>query len=72
VQHKVATIDAQPSNPAVASIIVSVTGALLVRLDCGLRCFVSQSSSWQVDENTNPLQFSQTFHLIPDGQSYYV
>lgn len=26
----------------------------------------------QVDDNTNPLQFSQVFHLIPDGGSYYV
>ncbi|KAH9170776.1 nuclear transport factor 2 [Lactarius sanguifluus] len=30
VQHKVTTLDAQPSNPAVASLIVSVTGLLVV------------------------------------------
>ncbi|KAF9228741.1 nuclear transport factor 2 [Gyrodon lividus] len=30
VQHKVTTIDAQPSSPTSASIIVSVTGLLLV------------------------------------------
>ncbi|KAF8162877.1 nuclear transport factor 2 [Crassisporium funariophilum] len=30
VQHKVTTLDAQPSSPAVASMIVSVTGLLLV------------------------------------------
>ncbi|KAH9011344.1 nuclear transport factor 2 [Lactarius hengduanensis] len=30
VQHKVTTLDAQPSNPTVASLIVSVTGLLLV------------------------------------------
>ncbi|KAJ3500763.1 hypothetical protein NLJ89_g9645 [Agrocybe chaxingu] len=30
VQHKVTTLDAQPSSPNVASLIVSVTGLLLV------------------------------------------
>jgi len=30
VQHKVTTMDAQPSSPTVASLIVSVTGLLLV------------------------------------------
>ncbi|PPQ67657.1 hypothetical protein CVT25_012685 [Psilocybe cyanescens] len=30
VQHKVTTLDAQPSSPAVSSLIVSVTGLLLV------------------------------------------
>ncbi|KAF9448914.1 nuclear transport factor 2 [Macrolepiota fuliginosa MF-IS2] len=30
VQHKVTTLDAQPSNPAVASILVIVTGLLVV------------------------------------------
>lgn len=30
VQHKVTTLDAQPSSPAMASLIVSVTGLLLV------------------------------------------
>jgi len=54
VQHKVTTLDAQPSSPSVASLIVSVTGLLVV------------------DDSPNPLQFSQVFHLIPDGSSYYV
>ncbi|KAF9072872.1 nuclear transport factor 2 [Rhodocollybia butyracea] len=54
VVHKVETLDAQPSSPTLPSVIVSVTGLLLV------------------DDSTNPLQFSQTFHLIPDGGSYYV
>ncbi|KAL0574579.1 Nuclear transport factor 2 [Marasmius crinis-equi] len=54
VQHKVLTIDAQPSSPQVASLICSVTGLLMV------------------DDSPNPLQFSQIFHLIPDGGSYYV
>ncbi|KAI0255258.1 nuclear transport factor 2 [Lactifluus subvellereus] len=30
VQHKVTTLDAQPSSPSVASLIVSVTGLLVV------------------------------------------
>ncbi|RDX52747.1 nuclear transport factor 2 [Polyporus arcularius HHB13444] len=30
VQHKVTTLDAQPSSPTVASLIVSVTGLLVV------------------------------------------
>ncbi|KIK54562.1 hypothetical protein GYMLUDRAFT_100055 [Collybiopsis luxurians FD-317 M1] len=54
VQHKVETLDAQPSSPTIPSIMVSVTGLLLV------------------DDSPNALQFSQTFHLIPDGSSYYV
>ncbi|RDB24220.1 Nuclear transport factor 2 [Hypsizygus marmoreus] len=54
VQHKVTTLDAQPSSPTVASLLVSVTGLLVV------------------DDSPNPLQFSQVFHLIPDGASYYV
>jgi len=54
VQHKVTTLDAQPSSPSAASLIVSVTGMLAV------------------DDSPNPLQFSQVFHLIPDGASYYV
>jgi len=54
VAHKVTTLDAQPSNPEVPSIIVLVTGLLVV------------------DGSENPLQFSQCFHLIPEGGSYYV
>lgn len=30
VQHKISTLDAQPSSPTVASIIVLVTGQILV------------------------------------------
>ncbi|KAG6845696.1 hypothetical protein H0H87_004957 [Tephrocybe sp. NHM501043] len=54
VQHQVTTRDAQPSNPSVASLIVSVTGLLVI------------------DDGERPLQFSQIFHLIPNGESYYV
>ncbi|ADV25308.1 nuclear transport factor 2 [Cryptococcus gattii Ru294] len=54
VQHKVVTIDAQPSSHQIASIIVLVTGQLLV------------------DDGQNPLQFTQVFHLIPEGSSYFV
>ncbi|TYJ58792.1 hypothetical protein B9479_000628 [Cryptococcus floricola] len=54
VQHKVVTIDAQPSSLSVASLIVLVTGQLLV------------------DDGQNALQFTQVFHLQPEGGSYYV
>ncbi|KAF7327541.1 Nuclear transport factor 2 [Mycena kentingensis (nom. inval.)] len=54
VEHKVTTKDAQPSSPTVASLLVSVTGLLVV------------------DDSPNPLQFSQVFHLIPEGDTYYV
>jgi hypothetical protein len=54
VQHKVTTLDAQPSNPSVSSLLVLVTGLLIV------------------DDESNPMQFTQTFQLIPDGGSYYV
>ncbi|WRT65488.1 uncharacterized protein IL334_002431 [Kwoniella shivajii] len=54
VQHKIVTIDAQPSSPSTASLIVLVTGQLLV------------------DDGTNPLQFTQVFHLMPEGGSYFV
>ncbi|KDR81855.1 hypothetical protein GALMADRAFT_240106 [Galerina marginata CBS 339.88] len=54
VQHKVTTLDAQPSSPNVASVLVSVTGLLLV------------------DDSENPLNFSQVFQLMPEGNTYYV
>jgi len=54
VAHKTTTLDVQPSSPTIPSLIVSVTGLLIV------------------DDSPNPLQFSQVFHLIPDGGSYYV
>ncbi|KAF8894709.1 nuclear transport factor 2 [Infundibulicybe gibba] len=54
VQHKTTTLDVQPSSPTIQSLLVSVTGLLIV------------------DDSTNPLQYSQVFHLIPDGASYWV
>ncbi|KAI7897618.1 uncharacterized protein BX663DRAFT_527700 [Cokeromyces recurvatus] len=54
VRHQVSTIDAQPGNPNGDTIIVAVTGALLV------------------DDEQNPQMFSQTFHLVPEGSSYWV
>ncbi|EMR08158.1 hypothetical protein PNEG_03333 [Pneumocystis murina B123] len=54
VLHKITTIDAQPSMLSGGSIIVMVTGQLLV------------------DEEQNPQQYSQTFHLIPEGNTFYV
>jgi len=54
VEHKVSTCDAQPSSPGTPSILVTVSGQLIV------------------DDSPNPLAFTQTFHLIPEGGSYYV
>ncbi|KZP23574.1 NTF2-like protein [Athelia psychrophila] len=54
VQHQVTTLDAQPSSPTIPSMVVNVTGLLIV------------------DDSPNPLHFSQVFHLIPEGGSYYV
>jgi hypothetical protein len=54
VQHKVTTLDAQPSSTTVAGLLVSVTGLLVV------------------DDSENPLNFSQVFQLLPEGDSYYV
>lgn len=53
VRHKISTVDAQPSHPQNGTIIVMVTGQILV------------------DGETNPQQFSQVFHLYPDGPSNY-
>ncbi|KAL4958275.1 putative nuclear transport factor NTF-2 [Aspergillus filifer] len=54
VQHQIATLDAQPSNPQ-GGILVLVTGALLV------------------DDEQKPMNYTQTFQLLPDGAgSYFV
>ncbi|MCJ1371900.1 Nuclear transport factor 2 [Loxospora ochrophaea] len=54
VQHRVSTLDAQPSNEA-GGILVMVTGALLV------------------DEEQRPMNYTQVFQLMSDGQgSYFV
>ncbi|KAG5513294.1 hypothetical protein PMAC_001357 [Pneumocystis sp. 'macacae'] len=53
VQHRISTLDVQPSLSG-GSVIVMVTGDLLV------------------DEEQNPQRYSQTFHLIPDGNTFYV
>ncbi|KAI6007831.1 nuclear transport factor 2 [Pisolithus marmoratus] len=54
VQHQVTTVDAQPSVPNTANLIVSVTGFLLV------------------DDDVNPMRYSQAFHLVSRDNSYYV
>lgn len=53
VEHKIATINAQPAS-ANGDVLVLVTGQLLL------------------DEERNPQNYSQVFHLMPDGNSYYV
>jgi len=54
VHHRVSTFDAQLSSRPTNSILVSVTGLLVV------------------DDEQNPINFSQFFQLHPDGGSYYV
>ncbi|KAI8805147.1 nuclear transport factor 2 [Cladochytrium replicatum] len=55
VQHKIDTLDVQPSNPQVPNaLLVFVTGQLLV------------------DQEANPLKFTQTFQLIPEGNSFFI
>lgn len=51
-QHRVSSLDAQPSLSG--GILVFVTGQLLP------------------EGETNPLKFSQTFHLVPVGGSFVV
>lgn len=51
-QHRVSSLDAQPSVSG--GILVFVTGQLLP------------------EGETNPLKFSQTFHLVPVGGSFAV
>lgn len=51
-QHRVSSLDAQPSMSG--GILVFVTGQLLP------------------EGETNPLKFSQTFHLVPVGGSFVV
>ena len=75
VKHQVATLDAQPSIPDNNGIMILVTGALLVRgysrwwwCSLGRRANVS----FQVDEEQRPMNYSQSFLLQPDGQSYYI
>jgi hypothetical protein len=52
VQHKVSTMDAQPSSTSIASLLVSVTGLLVVRVT-SLRYFYSVYL-------TSPLHFAHT------------
>ncbi|RKO91347.1 hypothetical protein BDK51DRAFT_25129 [Blyttiomyces helicus] len=54
VQHRPSTIDAQFSDPSVGTILVAVTGQLLV------------------DQEVNPLNFTQVFTLVPSAGSYFV
>ncbi len=54
----------QPANPQGGSILIFVTGQLLVRLNALV--FLSDIML-QVDEEQNAQFFSQTFQLFPDG-----
>lgn len=70
MQHKITTLDAQPSSPTVSSILVNVTGMLIV--STLLSDIHARSDPIQVDDSQNPLQFSQVFQLVPEGGTYYV
>lgn len=56
MQHKVNTIDVQPSNPQSpgAAILIFVTGQLLI------------------DDESNPQFFSQVFQLYSDAGNWFV
>ena len=74
VKHQVNTTDAQPSNEA-GGIMVMVTGALLVCGPCVARETLNGQadllSKHQVDEEQRPMNYSQVFQLLPDGQGGY-
>ncbi|CAD6571924.1 MAG: Nuclear transport factor 2, partial [Cyphobasidiales sp. Tagirdzhanova-0007] len=62
VQHKISTLDAQPSSPTVASIIVLVTGQILV--DGGENA-LSYSQSFQLIPEANTyFVFNDVFRLV--------
>lgn len=74
VVHQVVTLDAQPSSETVASILVMVTGALMVSLLVnlpGILVVELTNASGQIDEN-QPMQFTQTFHLVPEAGTYFM
>jgi hypothetical protein len=73
VVHRVATLDAQPSNPE-GGIVVLVTGQLLVCLIILPLCIRSfhYLIYHQVDEEQKPMSYTQVFQLLPAAGSYYV
>lgn len=71
IEHRVDTLDAQPSNEQ-GGVLVLVTGALLVRNN-HLRCRYSQLTVLsQIDEEQKPMNYTQTFQLMPEGGSFFV
>lgn len=74
VEHQVATLDAQPSNPQ-GGIMVVVSGALLVRTCARRQSQIGRFLIFliQVEEERRPMSYVQTFQLLPNGEgSYYV
>jgi len=67
VVHKVNTCDVQPTSTD--NLLISITGLLVVCWYCVLRLSLSRS---QIDDSENPLQFSQIFQIIKEGETYYV
>lgn len=73
VLHKVTTLDPQPTSASVASMVVLVTGQLVVSSTSYDRSTqIASIVSLQVDDSANAIHFSQIFHLIPEAGSYYV
>lgn len=77
-------MDAQPAATDKASMIVLVTGQLIVRslfflfslptspFSPPFRCLPWLTTALQTGDETNALNFSQAFHLMPENGSYYV
>ncbi|TFK43017.1 nuclear transport factor 2 [Crucibulum laeve] len=61
VQHKITTFDAQPSSPSIASLIVSVTGLLLV--DDGENPLQYSQVFQLIPDNGNYYVFNDIFRL---------
>ncbi|KAI9313916.1 hypothetical protein BX666DRAFT_1974766 [Dichotomocladium elegans] len=61
VAHRISTIDAQPANPTIGSILVTVTGQLLIDEESNPQMF---SQSFQlVPEGTSYYVFNDIFRL---------
>jgi len=52
--------------------MVLVTGQLIVSRCSRYDRLIFNVVKSKVDDGANPIHFSQIFHLIPDGTSYYV
>lgn len=88
VQHQVTAMDFQPSMSggiliqvngklmvclaAITVRLLNVLYANLLELYLLAHCIIFNLLSWQTDGENHPLQFSQTFHLMPVNNSFIV